>query len=792
MNRRERRAAGKAAKPRTVGDAGLQRSEGGGSGGVPSLTQALRLYRNGKISQAEAAYRAILRGAPRDADALYQLGIFAGQLGRWPEAERCLADAAEIRPSEPAFHHGLGLLRTLQGRFTDALACHDRALALDSAHIGALAGRADALHELGDLAAAEAVYRRAAALAPRAPEIRFGWATVLADLGRLPEAAAAYRELLTMDPNSAEAHVNLGIVLRDLGQLGEAADEFQKALALKPGTAHAMVDLVSTLSALGRHREALDHGLAAMRRDPTSAEALQAFSLAVAHGPPLDYSAEVCGFLERCLEAEDLEHEDLARAAAWQLRQRYGIDGSAMLAARHAVDGAREAEGCLVDPLLHRLLAATINTDLELEAFLTEVRRLLCLMPDIPEARDGFLAALALQGFNNAYVFAVTADEAAHVAALKSDIEAGLTRGATADRALAQKLLRFALYEPISALADAEKLTRAIPAEHSPLRSVIKRALAEPLEEARLGREIPALGTIENAVSDAVRAQYEAHPYPRWFALPRLSPVSLAATLRRRFPQVPLPAFLTAPLEILVAGCGTGRQPIATALSLQQARVLAVDLSRASLAYAKRMALRLDAGNISFLHADILSLGELGRAFAMIEAVGVLHHMEDPMAGWRVLTGLLRPGGFMRIGLYSAAARADVVIARQRIADLGLEPKDHDIRAFRQRVLFGDETERLPRLALSQDMFDLNGCRDLLFHTKEHRYTLEQIQEMLTALGLEFLGFDFASPELPRRYMTANPGDPAMIDLAAWARYERTHSDIFAGMYVFWCRKPEQ
>jgi tetratricopeptide (TPR) repeat protein/SAM-dependent methyltransferase len=792
MNRRERRAADKAAKQRTVGDAGLQRSEPGSSGGVPSLTQALRLYQNGKLSQAEAAYRAILREAPRDADALYQFGILASQLGRLPEAERCLADAVEIRPSEPAFHHGLGLLQALHGRFADALACHDRALALDAAHIGALAGRAEALHEIGELVAAEAEYRRAASLAPRAPEIRFGWATVLADLGRLPEAAAAYRALLTIDPESAEAHVNLGTVLRDLGELGKAADEFQQALALKPDTAHAVVDLVSTLVALGLHQEALEQGFGAMRRDPASADAREAFSRAVARGAALDYSAEVCGFLERCLEAEDLEHEDLARAAAWQIRQRYGIDGSAMLAARRAVDGAQEAKGCLVDPLLHRLLAGTINTDLELEGFLTEVRHLLCLMPDIPGAHDGFLAALALQGFNNAYVFAVAADEAAHVAALKSDIEAEIARGATADRAFAQKLLRFALYEPLSALADAEKLTRAIPAERSPLRSVIERTLAEPLEEARLGREVPTLGTIENAVSHAVRAQYEAHPYPRWFALPRLSPVSLAATLRRKFPQVPLPAFLTGPLEILVAGCGTGRQPIATALSLRQARVLAVDLSRASLAYAKRMALRFAAGNISFLHADILSLGELGRAFAMIEAVGVLHHMGDPMAGWRVLTGLLRPGGFMRIGLYSAAARADVVIARQRIADLGLEPKAHDIRAFRRRVLCGDEIERLPRLALSQDMFDLNGCRDLLFHTKEHRYTLEQIREMLAALGLEFLGFDFSSPELPRSYMTANPGDPAMIDLAAWARYERAHSDTFAGMYVFWCRKPGQ
>ena len=92
--------------------------------------------------------------------------------------------------------------------------------------------------------------------------------------------------------------------------------------------------------------------------------------------------------------------------------------------------------------------------------------------------------------------------------------------------------------------------------------------------------------------------------------------------------------------------------------------------------------------------------------------------MEDPTAGWRALKELLRPGGLMRIGLYSALARADVAAARERIAALCLAPTPREIRAFRQRVLFGEEAARLPQLRLSKDLFDLNGCRDLLFHAK--------------------------------------------------------------------------
>ena len=144
----------------------------------------------------------------------------------------------------------------------------------------------------------------------------------------------------------------------------------------------------------------------------------------------------------------------------------------------------------------------------------------------------------------------------------------------------------------------------------------------------------------------------------------------------------------------------------------------------------------------------------------------------------------------MRIGLYSELARVDVVEARERIAGLGLGPTARDIRSFRQRVLFGNATERLPRLALSKDIHDLNGCRDLLFHVREHRYTIPDLRNMLTALGLEFLGFDVTDATTMRRYRADHRDDTAASDLARWSAFEQAHPDTFAGMYVFWCRKP--
>ncbi|MEX2407636.1 MAG: class I SAM-dependent methyltransferase, partial [Rhodovibrionaceae bacterium] len=265
-----------------------------------------------------------------------------------------------------------------------------------------------------------------------------------------------------------------------------------------------------------------------------------------------------------------------------------------------------------------------------------------------------------------------------------------------------------------------------------------------------------------------------------------------AERLRQLFAWFQTPAALEArPLPLLVPGGGTGRQPLSLARAFPETEVLSVDLSRASLGYAKQRAARLGIGNVAFLQGDILDLGQLGRRFPAIACTGVLHHLADPLAGWRVLSELLEPGGAMQIALYSRLARQDIVLARDRIAALGLGDGPEDIRAFRRRILEGEEPE-LAQLAQEKDFADLHGCRDLLFHRQEHRFDLAQIAAALDDLGLEFLGFDLAGPEIARAYAQANPQDPRMTDLTAWQAFEEANPMIFRTMYNFWCRKPAE
>ena len=279
---------------------------------------------------------------------------------------------------------------------------------------------------------------------------------------------------------------------------------------------------------------------------------------------------------------------------------------------------------------------------------------------------------------------------------------------------------------------------------------------------------------------------YEENPYPRWRAARFRGAEPLVDRFRFLCPGEPEPDWPERP-PVLVAGAGTGQHPIQTALRLAEADVLAVDLSRPSLAYGARMAARLDVPNLRFAHADILALDVLEERFALIECAGVLHHLADPLAGWAVLRRLLRPDGLMLVALYSELARAGIVAARELIGAEGFPSTSEGIRAARRRLI--DLPVDHPAAGLVQfwDFYSESGFRDLAMHVQEHRFTVPRLAASLEALDLRFLGFELAPAEM-ERFRTMFPAPGAHLDLGCWDRFETEYPDTFASMYQLWCR----
>jgi 2-polyprenyl-3-methyl-5-hydroxy-6-metoxy-1,4-benzoquinol methylase len=540
---------------------------------------------------------------------------------------------------------------------------------------------------------------------------------------KLEDAVRMYKRVLQLNPEHAEACNNLGRVLLMQGKARDASAYFARALALMPQLLKQYAGICATLVALL----------------PPFGQALR------------------------------------KQADAWpQLLTDSELFGEAGLAT------------IADNPLLLQVMQSIPVQDIAFECLLTALRRSLLnavqTRQAVSDAVVGFACALAQQCFINEYVFATTPEEDSQVEDLRSALHDALRSNAAVE-ALPVALL--AMYEPLHAQSFAAGLLA-----HqwtSALDSVLTQQIREPAREIELRDSIPRLTTIEDEVSRQVRQQYEENPYPRWVhAAGQVTPVPIDQYLREQCPAgAHAPLGKTDALEILVAGCGTGQIAIASAQKYLGARVLAVDLSLASLSYAKRSTPACLAAHIEYAQADILKLATIARSFDVIDCSGVLHHMSDPLEGWRLLLELLRPGGLMHLGFYSEAGRKDVVAARSFIADRGFGSTPAEIRRCRQELL------KSPMAGVTRfaDFFSMSECRDLLFHVHEAHMTIPSIKSFIAEHGLRFLGFEFDAPVANQLRNHFAASGWSLTDLDRWHGFETRYPDTFSGMYQFWVQK---
>lgn len=111
------------------------------------------------------------------------------------------------------------------------------------------------MKDRGRLPAAETAYRRALALQPRHLLALNNLGNLLKSLHRYQEAINAYRQVIKIDSNHVGAHSNLGNLLRDLGHDEEAEASYRAALAADPEFCEARINLGELKLSQGNFRE---------------------------------------------------------------------------------------------------------------------------------------------------------------------------------------------------------------------------------------------------------------------------------------------------------------------------------------------------------------------------------------------------------------------------------------------------------------------------------------------------------------------------------------------------------
>ena len=573
------------------------------------------------------------------------------------------------------------------------------------------------------------------------------YAGILQGLGKSQEAEVSLRKAIQLNPEYAEAHANLGIILKDLGKSQEAFVSYLKVIEINPN----LPDIYATIT-----RFLKDSDLSKLNKSK------------------LKY------ILNILLEKNDISHNELSRAFNFLYRNK-------IIHSLEKFDSDfSQIESLINNKIIINALKKITFRDILLEKSLTNLRRNIVLhiaknTKSINYSELKFVIALGEQCFLNEYVYSLTQEENLSLDIIINrckDIELNET-----------DISILSCYFPLYKLLDQIPSLESFNSPNKIFKELIELQIIEPLKEIELSQNIKRIGSISDNVSQKVKIQYEENPYPRWrygnYQENQKLSINQAINIEIK------PNYINKKeeehqLNILIAGCGTGNQ-ILQAQRYKNAQITAIDLSLSSLAYAQRKMNELEIDKVELIEMDILEVSLLEKQFDVIECSGVLHHMNDPLIGLKALLGVAKKNGYLKLGLYSELARQDIIKARNHITGKNLKTTSNDIRRFRQDVISGTYPE-IANLQKRSSFYSISECRDLCFHAKEHRFTINQLQETLKSNELEFLGFLLPTP-VQSIYKQYFPEDKKQTNLQKWAKFEEKYPNTFRGMYQFWVSK---
>ncbi len=599
--------------------------------------------------------------------------------------------------------------------------------------------------------------------------------------GNISEAAKLYQYLINQGFKDHRIFSNYGLILQDKGKLKKAELTTRKAIALKPNYANAHSNLGSILRDVGKFQEAFDSYLKVIDINPKHSSIYHLITTFLKDSDPSQLNkSQLKYIINLLLEKNDISHKELIKAFNYVYRNKI-ISSLAKFDSDFS-----EIELLINDKIIKNALKNIILCDLNLEKNLTKVRKNIChlISKNIESINDSilqFIITLGEQCFLNEYVYSLTEEEVSSLNIIINNCNNSETNETY--------ISILSCYFPLYTLLDRIPSLKSFESSDKTFKELIILQISEPLQEIDLSKNIKNLGKINDNISKKVKSQYEENPYPRWrYGNPfNEKKISISLVINNEIKPNSIGKILNNDqLKVLIAGCGTGNQ-ILQAQQYKHAQITAIDLSLSSLAYAQRKINELGIDNVELIQMDILEVSLLELKFDIIECGGVLHHMDNPSQGLKALVGVLNNNGFLKLGLYSELARQKIISARQYISKNKIQSNKDDIRNFRETIISGKIPE-LNFLLKSDDFYTLSSCRDLCFHTQEHRFTITQLQETLKSNNLKFLGFFLPQP-IKSLYKQYFPEDETQTNLQNWAKFEEQHPTTFAGMYQFWVCK---
>ena len=637
---------------------------------------------------------------------------------------------------------------------------------------------------------AKQLFLKANEINPNNPSINNNLGNIFLELGESQKALKYYEKAIKIKPDYADSHLNLGIAFKSLKKYQQAIVCFQKAISIQPENFRSYNVLGRILKEQGDYNKAISCYEKSIKINPnnemTLNSVLDLFTSIQFSNLTTKNSKSIKNLIIFLLNKNNINHSQIFHNVKLLIFIDQNQDEiQKIINSESLLINNTIIKKLLKEKFFHLMLQKSFIRDRFIEKILTRIRKEILFIlkkenQNILNEYFEFIISLAEQSFLNEYVFFQSEEEIQ----LIDNLEKKLLNNSENNEI---KIAILGSYKPLLKSINIKNKLINYVSKNDLFNDMIKMQIKEPLEEFEFKNSIKSISEISDEVSKKVKDQYEENPYPRW----RFANKSIVANFMLHLNSDIKPNniefnnnFLNP--NVLIAGCGTGQQLI-NAIGYQNSNIIGVDLSLSSLAYAKRKMEEIGVKNVELIQGDILHLKKLNKKFDVIECGGVLHHMNKPLEGLKVLLDLLEPHGFLKLGLYSEISRKHIVKIRKFIGNRNFNNTENDIRNCREAILNQKDDNSLYKIIHNHDFYSTSGTRDLIFHVQEHRFTIPEITEILKNFNLEFLGF--ANPFFKKKYLQLFPDDKKNLSLDNWNNFEINNPDAFKGMYQFWVKK---
>jgi len=184
------------------------------------------------------------------------------------------------------------------------------------------------------------------------------------------------------------------------------------------------------------------------------------------------------------------------------------------------------------------------------------------------------------------------------------------------------------------------------------------------------------------------------------------------------------------PYDASVIDVGTGTGQLSAFLSLRRKKVYGIDFSESSLEKAQKLKNKLKLDSLHLKKIDILDekqIESLGK-FDYVLCLGVLHHTGDAYQSFKNILKLVKPGGYITVGLYNKFGR--LPLKMRRLLAKTLFKNNQGIKDYFIRIQIGDIKDKERKRGWWNDQYN---------HPYETSHTIGEVLRWFKNNGVEYI-----------------------------------------------------